>query len=557
MIIIIFFLLALVLLKILFFTEINLDFIVIISSILVLLMVLYDPPKNQLVGTKERFTDITQEDINKIKYLNGLLVSTNTNQMLMNDQYKVPEIDTDSTLGISRDLKILISTYPNQSYTGLGGTLFNVAPNNKSGPDVICTSQGGIATKNFRFDEQEASFTDEKGLFLGNNSIKGPMSLNLGINGNGEFSIFIICNHDELSLGKLAVNMFRIYGNTPDNNGISLDIKDITTTPVQSGKLSLTFDAQNFVSDSVTLDPNLVYLYVIQKKPASIKLTVLSSISSTPVDIINKKLDSSDVLFSNKTMCINCYSNWFANLRAFGIYNVYLDSDGIKSLYTYMTTEQTKLSDDYKLYQTKLEELNSSLAKLKKCPYDPATCAKCQGVTDWTNTQNIIESGSNCRSAINTYCSTNSNLDICKCWNSNLSAYNTNECLSFRNIFTQNQDINIDSLDCKTVDAIKNSSVLKKNCVSSNVASQSNNDDTPGELLTVGIDPKKCHKPLPKPSCHTPIKPKPKPSCAKPINPTPAGHIISVPEKPSAGGFGSWLTSWFGSSLPEPTVSPN
>jgi hypothetical protein len=542
--VIIIFLLALVLLKIFFFKEINLDFIIILSSILVLLMILYEPPVRKELPYKEGFTtDITQAEISKIKFLNGLLTDSNLNSSIVSANVaQTKPIDTQSILGISQDLQVLITTYGGQSYNGIGNTLYNISMNKNCSPDNICTPQGIMATKNFTFEDQEASYTETKGLFLGNNRVSGPMSLNLGISGNGEFSLFVICRPDELSLGKQTVNIFKIYGNTDNNNGMSLNIEGVVSSPTQAGKLSLNFDAQTFVSGLIPMDPNVVYTYVILKKPASVRIVMYSSISATPVEVLNAKLNASDVLFSNKTMCINCYSNWYAYLRSFGAYNVYLSDAAVKNIYSYMIAEETKLDDAYKKYQATLASISASLAKLKNCPYDATTCGKCTAVQDWTVIQDVINSDPTCIKAIDTYCSAHTGEEICKCWNPKSDVYNTLQCKNYRNIFKQQpttmDTADIEKLDCKTFDAIKNNSALKETC--NPTTTNTVNPATTGALLTVGLNPPSNFDKLLTQSNNTYTVP--------PITPTPVptqSHSISVPVKPTPHGFMSWLTSWF------------
>jgi hypothetical protein len=509
-------------------------------------MILAEPPTSKQLPYKEEFvTDITQAEISKIKYLNGLLTDSNLNKSIVSATVpKTTQIDTQSILGITRDLQVLITTYGGQSYNGIGNTLYNISMNKNCSPDNICTPQGIIATKNFTFEDQEASFTETKGLFLGNNRISGPMSLNLGISGNGEFSIFVICRHDELSLGKQLVNIFKLYGNTANNNGMTLNIEGVVSTPTQAGKLSLNFDAQTFVSGLIPMDPNVVYTYVILKKPASVRIVMYSSISATPTEVLNAKLNASDVLFSNKTMCINCYSNWYAYIRAFGAYNVYLNDDAVKQIYTYMTTEETKLDDAYKKYQASLAAITASLEKLKSCPYDATTCVKCAEIKDWTATQDVINSSPDCITAIDTYCKAHTGEEICKCWNPKSSVYNTLQCQNYRNIFKQQattmDTATIEKLDCATVTAIKNNPALQTSCNPKPAA----NPTTTGALLTVGIKPPQTLNEIINNSKNNAVC---KPT-VPPVTPAPVpiqSHTISVPVKPTPSGFMSWLSSWF------------
>lgn len=562
MVLIIFFLLSLVLMKIIFFKQINLNMIVLMTSTLILLMILQKPSR------REMFTEDTGlNDIGKIKFLNSLLTDTVDNQG-KNGVVPVKTIDdltsNKNLLAISKDLQLFITTYGGYSYNGFGHTLLNIAKHLNGVQDTISTSQGVISTRDFTFNEQEAAFSVEKGLYLGHNNISGPMSLNLGITGNSEFSIAIICRHDILTASKALINIFKIYGNTIDNNGLTLNIQDAVDSPIPSGKLVLRFDQQQFVSESIPMDPNVMYLYVIQKKPTSIKLTVMSSVDNKPIDVINGNIDSSsDVLFSNKTMCINCFSNWYAYIRAFGIFNVCLNADAIKNIYSYMADEELKLQDSYKDFQDNIKNAQAAIDALKACPYDKDTCGKCTDIKDWTQIDNVLQSGVPCKTAIQKYCAANPSSNLCKCWDKNSSMYNSPACINFRNIF---KDITVDvaTLDDKTLAEIK----TKYDLVDKSTACTGNQ---PGELLTVGITSDQLKKQLQdNPSALNvmdsgsnviltdsksnvivtdPSNLSKSPSSG-PVsnNSVPANqpiHNISVPVVPTPSGFKDWLASWF------------
>jgi hypothetical protein len=512
--VIVFFLLSLILLKIFFYKGLTINVIVVSTSLLVLLSIFYDSYKKQI---KEPFlaTDTTTTEINKIKFLQSLIDSSNL-QTNSTSQLKTVQPSTDISK-ISKELELLITTYDKNSYKGFGSTIYNIAKRNPK----TCTSQGTIATRDFNFEDQEPAYSNEKGVFLGNNKLKGPLSLNLGINGNGEFTAFLVCRHDVMPQGKRNINIMNIYANTNNNIGLTFGINEIVSKPVQSAKFYFGYDTQTVISQNfIPIDPNVVYIYFILKKPSQIIGKVMSTINPSPVDIINYKLNNPDVLFSNKVMTINTHKQWYAYLRAFGMYNKILNDEGIKSVYDFVTLQEKKQDELFKQYLEQLTKIAADITLLKKCPYDSLTCQKCGEIKDWSRLENIIGANVDCRTAINTFCTKNPTHSACKCWDTTSSISKTEQCKNYKQIFSGIANIDLTKLDSKSLEYIKKQYNLAPVPKVTTTSTASNKT----ALSTTDL--------LPKVSIPTVILPVDEPST----------DLLEV-EKPLS--FWQWLVSWF------------
>lgn len=509
----------------------SLNKIIILTSLFALFVILfrsYDSNKK----TREQFVDsegVSQDSLDKIKFLNTLLSTTDltSKELPLNASTSKSNVD-DNIVDIALNLQFYISVYNEKSYNGFGTIWHNIAPANNT--NVFVTSQGEVVNKDFMF-ENDPALHSGKGMFMGQNKVHGPMSFSLGINGSGEFTIFVIARHESL-INKSTVNLFKLYGNSNNNNGLEFNITDVdSASPIQTGKYSISFAEHTYKSTaSYPIDSNVLYLYIITKTPSSIIVRLLSSINSMPIDILNTKLNNPEVLFSNRKMCINCNKNWNGYMTAFGAYNLALNQDGMKAIYDYMMSQEKKKDTLYKQYQEQLQTLKSQVSTLKKCPFDKTTCDNCGGIQDWSDINNILMSDSNCRKKVNNYCVTNTKEPYCKCWDPKSDLYKTAQCENWTNIFKDTKT-DLSNFDKDTIEKIKKTYNLtdSQSCVAGKE-----------DLLTLGIlsdttsntvtDTKKLLTELENDNKEEEVVHK---------------EIITKPDKPTPSGFIAWLASWF------------
>ena len=521
--IILFVLLSIVLLNIVFFKSISMNAIVLLTTITVFGIVMY---QRFLLEAFQNDPTSTNIDMNKIKFLNSLITSNNTTQSAngpskQSGNVKVIEPVDEDISTISSNLETYVSTYSTHSYIGSGSSWLNISPPSPGNNQI--SMQGHLLTRDFSFNNYP-TYNKKNGLFLGENVLNGPHSLNLGITGKSEFTLFLICKHDILHTEHNSTNIFKVFANSNDNNGISLSLKNIKSSGVfQSGTVHIQFDQDTYNGkEEINLDKNLVHLYVITKTPSSISLKIVSSVDSTPNEIIKSKLINQEVLLSNRRMCINCDRHWNGYIKAFGVYGTALSDYDIKELYDHMMLQERSLENVVKQYKRHVKELTKKLDDLKNCPFDASTCTKCISIENWSNPHDIIASSIECKKSISTFCGKNNKDTKCKCWDkSNSSTYNSVHCKSWRSIFENGENVQrpiSTNLDAHSLDLIKqkynlvNASSVKT-CPVINKKTQ-----VQPELLTVGLESRK----------------------SKPASRIPT-HLLDDPEEPSLKGFADWI----------------
>ena len=451
------------------FKQITVDHFVIVIALCVLFTFAIEktwPRREHFDGTANTSLPASpaNTDINRIKFLNNLLSGTpsSTTSRPSNGSRSSSQATSTNTTSdnadlnmISNNLQMYVTTYGLTSYSGNGKTWYDISPGDHGSTS---TSQGELATRDMTCTD-EPVYHQSKGIFLGRNVLTGPLSSMMGINGSGEFTMFIVCKHDELP-EKATINMLQLFGNSVSNNGLSLNIVNVNHTPVQYGNFTLAFESDNYTSSTpIPLDPDVVYLYVINKKHSYISLSVLSSINSKPLTIMENKLDTQEVLLSNKAMTMNGAGNWNAFIKAFGVFNYSMQDSDVKTLYDYVMLEEKRQDPLFQQCTQQVAGLSSSLLTIKQCPYSDTICKQCAMVNDWSKSHSLLNADKTCLSAIDGFCSNNTKNEMCVCWDSSNSLYNTPVCKSWRSIFQGND---VSKIDPETLDAIKEAHGLRQ-----------------------------------------------------------------------------------------------
>lgn len=518
-----------------YFKNLSLDAIVLLTSVVILIMFAFIQ-----LSHKEHYTqtsdEVTQQvDTKKIKFLNNLLSEPVTNQTKVTHA----PVNSSDVEPIANNLQLYVATYSSSSFSGFGTTWYNIAPSSISNKQATC--QGDVVSRDFQFGDDPV-YDNHKGLYLGTNALKGPPSHTLGIDGRSSFTIFFICQHETLQA--LGANIFRIFGNSTNNDGISLDIQNVKTSPTPTGVFVLSYAGTKYLGNEVTMDSYITYLYVINKTQNYISLLQFSSVNPTPVTILSTPLTESEVLFSNKRMTFNSNLNWNAFLKAFGTYNYSLSSTDVKNIYDYMMTEEKKMDTLYLKQQSQISSLSQSLSNLQGCPFNANTCNICDKITDWSNHQNIVTSDQTCRAAIAAYCTTNTTNQYCMCWDSNNASYDQPECVHWRNIFDSNSTkgqsntANLSNLNMETLEQLKKQYNLRE------VDIDLVEDPLTGQLQTLHIN-QVPNDLVTNFNITTSTLPNVMIEGGGSSNLTPRNQYISEPVTPTPLGFYNWVISWF------------
>ena len=514
--VIILFVLSLVFLKMTLYKDLDVNTVLILTSILIMLLVIGNITEKS--STKEHYNESAQ-----IKFLNDLLaqkatVTTNTKVQQATNAY------TEDISPISNSLQMYVSTFSGSSYGGYGSTWLDIAKTNGS---VQCTPQGQIATRDVKLPDNIV-YSTEKGIFLGKTSLTGPASVGMGVSENSEFTIFVLCRHGTINTDN--VNIFKMYANTTSNVGLSLDITNIQAAPVQTGTLSVSYANQEYPSTNVVhLDKNVLQLYIITKTHSSISIQATSAVDSTLTTLLQVDLQANNVLFSNKNMCINCSNNWNAHIKAFGVYNAALNNTDINTLRNYLFTEEKKQETLYQQMQQNQTSLTNVISTLKSCQFDAATCGQCADIKDWSNISNVLNATATCKSSIDSYCTAHPTDKACMCWDTTSKNFATNTCQNWRNIFRDTLELPKDyKLDKGTLNSImdKYGLVDKNTCPASGGGSAGSGDDAGGADDAAAADA---------------VAGADAAGDAADVDDNP----IKITTQPTWPGFIGWLTSWF------------
>lgn len=325
------------------------------------------------------------------------------------------------------------------------------------------------------------------GLELVSNNITGPESHQLGIQGNGTFSAFMVVKFNAFSANNTKpYELFKFYGNTVNNNAVSLTVhpQPFVTTPTQlptpvvvtsedsttqritlpvvtppnvfNVQMELTFATQVIPvsvngSFTVPLTVGKPYMFIVTKSNTKITMEMhdMTTKTNTVIKLVDADLTDPTVLLSNKRMTINNDRNLNANIYAFGLYNMFLLDSSF--LHTHIYQELSKLSESFLSAAKNISLFQETIDATKACPYGEDVCKKCQ-IDDWTDFQKVITSSPECRQAVDEYCSKNIGDPRCKCWD---PSNTTSECKSYVNIYRAKACLQVDNIDLETLAQIK------------------------------------------------------------------------------------------------------
>lgn len=452
--------------------------------------------------------NFVETDPNRIRFLNSLLQSPSSNsnnssnnkdniiytektQSLQSSKQVAVDEHEEVLQNIQDHLELYISSYTKGSYNTDENKIINISPNKEQ--SQVISIQGKLLTRDFEFTDPPA-WNDEKGAFLGRNTLVGPLSLNMGANGNAEFTMFLVCRHDEIDMSQNVVEMLKIYANTLNNNGIALQLYDLKDGIVPSSKIRIQFAGDYYeAADPILLDKTKVYIYIITKTPSVISLKILNTATDTIHEVVSSRITNPDCLFSNKAMRINRLKNWNAYFKAFGVYDVALSDVGVRILHEHIINEEKALDISTRRMKKQVMDLESAIDHLKKCPFDKDTCVECDTINDWSDATSLLLAPEGCKKAINTFCAKNPRHARCYCWDEKHELYNSDMCKNVRRFLTK--DV-VGELSSNELEDIKKKYELtdEKSCSKSAVQQQVFKEPeikqpTPmDELKTVGIE---------------------------------------------------------------------
>lgn len=301
----------------------------------------------------------------------------------------------------------------------------------------------------FNFTPSISSCSKKTGLFLSNTVIKGPFSNQLNIVFNSTFTIVLACKHGNLFSGNqnAQIELLKLYANSTNNNGIALVIQENTIVSsndtqvgglyFQYGDLDLMPCLVNNTDTALNLEINKLYFYFMIKDTDSFKVYVMNESTNVINLVLNYKITNTDITFSNKECFINRFANWNGYLYNFSVFSKAFNDNDVSAFYTHFISEYIKNQDI--VLDSLVSDYNSMIDTMQsysKCPYDDETCNSCNGITKWNDMNQILQSSSACKSSINTFCSKNNTNDLCKCWDSTSTLFNSESCKAYRKLYS-------------------------------------------------------------------------------------------------------------------------
>ena len=363
---------------------------------------------------------------------------------------------------------IYLTTFNTASYPGSGNEWINVAYKE---PAEACNK---VNNKKFMF-ENTPIFSKKNGLMLGTNRLFGPYSNNLNISLQSTFTIYFACRHGEFIPNTNEVELFKLYANSKDNNGMAFFIKAnsiVTGNNVQSGNLMFKFVDDNNATEcklnssdtSLTFDKINMSMYFIVKDVDKIRILYMLGGSSTINKLATINISETNSTFSNKELVINRFQNWKGCLFQFGIIPEAVSDNTVSSLYNHVYGEYLKVTnEDYINLTNDFNALLDYLKNFTACPYDETVCATCSSITKWTDINQIVSAPTECKDAINNFCKINTKNPLCKCWDTMYSGYQTDSCRMYRSIFSKEGNL-LDNISQGDLSYIKEKYNLMKDC---------------------------------------------------------------------------------------------
>lgn len=399
--------------------------------------------------------------LKKLRFLKGLVEEKGTHNLAQQAAVQVGAYNEDLK-DVSTNLQFYTSIFSSKSYTaGTNSKKWVSIASNGNQSASMYTSTGGLIDSSLNF-EQSVPFTQSTGFHIAQSSVKGPLCHQLGIKGDGEYSLFFFIQPGVFTSSTKPFELCKLFANTKNNNGLSIELLKIDTQgPVQTTQIIITHGAESPIictlngNKSISFQPGLPLLLIVSKSFNMLRCIMYNIFEPSAKILCNSKLSTTDNVFSNKELSLNANKNVNVILKAFGIYNTALNDMQCMLLYKHLLTEMKKTDEFYKQYAKKIDTLAKEVAGLQQCPYDAKTCNKCGKIKVWTVNNLLTEGDTECLQSIGSYCQEHSNKDGCKCWDLKNPKYKDAYCSNWRNTFKNVSPLRWDNLDKKTLENIK------------------------------------------------------------------------------------------------------
>jgi hypothetical protein len=263
----------------------------------------------------------------------------------------------------------------------------------------------------------------------------------LGVDGDMDVTLALLFQPTGAAPERQSASLFKLYANTPDNNGIELSVRRSLATDLAPSTVSYDVFLQVGYQPPQPADRPLVldlarrYLLIATKSKTGASVVAVDVDAKTfgkvPV-LTGGQVAGARIRLANVESAINGGANWNANLLAVLVFPKQLADNDVLSLYNYLHDELRQFDPDYQ----QMQSLVQAAAQATGCPYDPPTCATCApSVRDWS--VGVVGQGSaECLAAIDAFCAANPKHPRCGCWDASSPHFGGASCQSYRTVFS-------------------------------------------------------------------------------------------------------------------------
>lgn len=273
----------------------------------------------------------------------------------------------------------------------------------------------------------------QNGYAMYGNELRGPKSDQLKIDINKcLFSMTVKAK----AVPSSPITLMKVYANPIAQRGDNaIEIK-VLKVPDDDSKIQfkayIGLGEIIATSEPAIMLPDTPYTFIFQKRGNAVKMhwIMLSSPQSIGSFVVfDKRIECNtlEMTLANKTSMF-CYpsGSWDFNALTLLLGNVELDDGGVAEFVNSM--KQMLLAHDK--YYKMSAELEKENQRMKACPFDKATCDKCETIKDWSNylttlTNTTTDECKACGSAINEFCRSNPDHHLCTCWDISNPYYDT------------------------------------------------------------------------------------------------------------------------------------
>eukprot|EP00798_Chlamydomonas_sp_ICE-L_P019594 gene19594-26277_t len=264
--------------------------------------------------------------------------------------------------------------------------------------------EGQLVIRNFQMSELPPFDKLKDGVSLKNIKLRGPDSVNVGIRGNDNFTVFWFSQNTSKLTERVPI--FTMYANTYSNIGFEISMEQ-----------------ENDICKIVVSEALGSY----KKKDHTIVVQNTSFMGAQHVYAVTRDVDT-----INKRCEVNTDLSWDGTLIALGAYRKALTGTQLVDLHKYLQGRQVQLTDQYQLLigKQRINQQKQSCALRSQIYCD----TYCKNIKDWTNiTDVMVNASEECKQRINDYCLLHTEEEFCKCWSMDMK--NNANCRFVRGFF--------------------------------------------------------------------------------------------------------------------------